>query len=230
MNGCKHHVTKLAINHYGKEIDLGMYRTCLHKPIKAAAREIMEHVWPISAVRVLMSVAPECIKILERWKGKSLDIPTLEGDEFDHHQDWRDAIKEEEQRAAAWDYEKKLKAMALSAERSIGTSRLDLVEFSDGYKPVPPPTLEPFSCGSAIPSTSGVYFAWSGERVAYVGQSVDLRSRISTSHQNVLHGDLLSFLEYPPQDLLFAEAYYIGICRPPRNFGAQLDKLLSRQT
>lgn len=68
--------------------------------------------------------------------------------------------------------------------------------------------------------SSGIYFAWLGSGVAYVGQSKDIGTRLS-SHDNIHDGDGVSWLEWPKDDLLAAECYYIWLCRPYRNFSGQ---------
>ena len=74
--------------------------------------------------------------------------------------------------------------------------------------------------GDGIPSASGIYFVWNSERVAYVGQSVNLKQRARLGHhERIEKGDRVSWLEFPVSMLNFAESFYIGITMPPRNFG-----------
>jgi len=72
-----------------------------------------------------------------------------------------------------------------------------------------------------IPDASGVYFVWTHMDgvVAYVGQSINLKSRATLSHERIKAGDALSWLTRPAYELDFVEAFYIGVCRPIRNFG-----------
>jgi excinuclease UvrABC nuclease subunit len=70
-----------------------------------------------------------------------------------------------------------------------------------------------------IPAAPGVYFLWVGCIVVYVGQSINLRQRLTSRHHGFSHGCRASFLEFPCDELNFAEAFYIGIMRPVRNFG-----------
>lgn len=77
-----------------------------------------------------------------------------------------------------------------------------------------------------IPAKPGIYFVFSdatSKEVLYVGQSCDLRQRCSlplTADRcdgNLLRGEWVSWMEVPPEELLFTECLYIGICRPKRN-------------
>jgi len=43
-------------------------------------------------------------------------------------------------------------------------------------------------------------------------------SRANLSHDRIAPECRLSFLEFPPGDLDFAESFYIGVCRPKLNF------------
>lgn len=74
-----------------------------------------------------------------------------------------------------------------------------------------------------IPQESGVYFVWRKIRgvykVIYVGMSTNLRRRVSLSHDNILDDEYVTFLIFPKRKLLYAEAFYIGLCQPKRNFG-----------
>lgn len=72
-----------------------------------------------------------------------------------------------------------------------------------------------------MPSSSGVYFVKDASgTVAYVGQSIRLCHRAKLSHEKIEVGDRVAWLEFDSELLNWAEAYYIGICRPYRNFGA----------
>lgn len=88
------------------------------------------------------------------------------------------------------------------------------------YPDVPPPQFPVFFNAARIPAEPGVYFLWRTPSViAYVGQSVCIRNRVRGHPQKELE-DLVSWLVFPRSELNFAEAYYIGVCRPARNFGA----------
>jgi len=75
--------------------------------------------------------------------------------------------------------------------------------------------------GENMPATSGIYFLWdkSKDIVVYVGQSVNLRSRVRQSHDKVpqIQSPLVSFLEFPIEELIFAESFYIGVLKPALN-------------
>ena len=94
------------------------------------------------------------------------------------------------------------------------------VRHSDNrYPPIPDPSSEPTEDGEPLPSESGVYFVWASDRVDYVGQSIRLRSRARLGHEHICRGDRLSWLTFPVDSLNFAEAFYIGVSCPRRNFG-----------
>ncbi len=73
----------------------------------------------------------------------------------------------------------------------------------------------------AIPAAPGIYFLWVGWTVVYVGQSINLRQRLVSSHHGFSDGCRASFIEFPSDALNFAEAFYIGILHPVRNFGSK---------
>jgi hypothetical protein len=91
------------------------------------------------------------------------------------------------------------------------------------YPPIPPPVIQvPEECCESVPEVYGVYFAWASGRVAYVGQSTNIRKRCSIrTHGSLRDGDWLSWHEVKQdrRTLNFTEAYYIGLAQPPRNFG-----------
>jgi len=69
-----------------------------------------------------------------------------------------------------------------------------------------------------IPNCPGVYFAYDASGIiAYVGRSSCLKKRVNRSHERIEETDSISWLEYPRANTGFAEAFYIGVCRPYRN-------------
>ena len=89
-------------------------------------------------------------------------------------------------------------------------------EAAEDYKmpPVPPPLP------GDPPEASGVYFLWDRyDHVAYVGQSVNLFKRTVNweTHHRMEKTDRKSWLELPKEELLFAECFYMWLCRPYRN-------------
>ena len=69
-----------------------------------------------------------------------------------------------------------------------------------------------------IPKNAGVYFVYDHNGIiAYVGRSSCLQKRVTRSHQRIDTPDSVSWLEYPHANIGFAEAFYIGVCRPYRN-------------
>ena len=74
---------------------------------------------------------------------------------------------------------------------------------------------------SGLPGEAGIYFVWRNGCVVYVGQSISLRERATTLHENIEEGDSLSWVTIDPRTLDFAECYYIGILQPQNNFGTR---------
>jgi hypothetical protein len=75
--------------------------------------------------------------------------------------------------------------------------------------------------GENMPEASGIYFLWDQDFVAYVGQSVNLRGRVRSTHDKVpqISSPLVTFLEFPTEELTFAECFYIGVLKPLLNGG-----------
>ena len=89
-----------------------------------------------------------------------------------------------------------------------------------GYPDVPPPNYDNRSAlrKPGAPAVSGVYFLWEEGRVCYVGRSADMKRRVREHARSEWARDLrVSFLHFRESDLLFAESYYIGICKPSLN-------------
>lgn len=85
------------------------------------------------------------------------------------------------------------------------------------YPPPPPPLLTPTKKGDCLPDAPGIYFVWEGAAIVYVGQSKRLRGRVTLRHPNIRAGDVISYMEFPDQNLDRIEAFYIGIIYPKRN-------------
>ena len=64
---------------------------------------------------------------------------------------------------------------------------------------------------------SCVYFLWRGEECVYVGQTRNLKKRL-THHRKFLPGDRITWLYFPPHELLRAEGFYIWLLHPRRNY------------
>jgi hypothetical protein len=124
---------------------------------------------------------------------------------------------------AAAEHRKALKAEVrqFETERDNARTLMQGLTSSWNYPEVPAATQEPTQYGDGLPDSPGVYFVWSSDRVAYVGQSIRLSGRATKGHERIEQGDLLSWLEFPVETLDFAESFYIGVARPPRNFGTR---------
>lgn len=122
---------------------------------------------------------------------------------------------------------------AISAEiAALSTAIRDLRRMRDGrvlcavldYRVPPPPARY---TPDALPESPGVYFLWNTTRtIGYVGQSLNVRKRVAKHWADDATGkwcdsDLVSCLDFPESDLLWAEAFYIGAFRPLRNGGVR---------
>lgn len=93
------------------------------------------------------------------------------------------------------------------------------------YPDPPPGVIKPTAEGIGVPVASGIYFVWENGIVAYVGQSVNMNSRVRlNNHQAIYKSDLLSFVPFKKGELVWAECYYIGMMKPPRNRGTPTQK------
>lgn len=90
-------------------------------------------------------------------------------------------------------------------------------EPSEADMPAPPFPLAIVGPEPVAPPVSGIYFIYASGTVAYVGQSKCLALRVRLGHHAILEGDCASWLEFPPEELLYAECFYIWKCRPARN-------------
>lgn len=89
----------------------------------------------------------------------------------------------------------------------------------------PAPFGSAFDLRYDIPDISAVYFLYREGRIEYVGKAVDLYKRVGGLHGLRHHAlesaDQISWLEFDEDYLVFAEHYYIWLCRPGRNHGKQ---------
>jgi hypothetical protein len=98
---------------------------------------------------------------------------------------------------------------------------VDFVSLPISYPDIPVlPRFRPHREGQGLPESAGVYFLWAGDAVDYVGKSMRRNDRLRLGMHHVLRDDhLISFLLFDQQVLAFAEYYYIGLVKPPFNFG-----------
>ncbi len=62
----------------------------------------------------------------------------------------------------------------------------------------------------ALPKITGIYFLINGKEIVYVGQSLDIHSRITQHNKDILKTfDSFSILECPAEYLSILEAHYI---------------------
>lgn len=109
------------------------------------------------------------------------------------------------------------------AREKLRAANLAIVSVSEvkPYPAVPPPRISANVTGAGLPEVSGIYFVYRNGVLVYVGRSTNLRRRARTiGHQNIFEGDDLGWLEFPLNALAYAEAFYIGLLAPARNFTA----------
>lgn len=112
----------------------------------------------------------------------------------------------------------KLREQERCARESLAALQRVAIHLSEfQYPSVPEPFLNPTKQGDGLPNRSGIYFLWHEGAIMYVGQSVNLRNRVRLSHNQMLPGDRVSFVEIDRGLLNYAEPFYIGLVRPARN-------------
>lgn len=91
------------------------------------------------------------------------------------------------------------------------------------YPQVPPPRYNPHPDGLNLPETSGIYFLWEGDIVAYVGKSTNIKKRLQLkgNHHVLKETHMISFLKFEKEILHWCESYYIGILWPHKNFNTK---------
>lgn len=162
-------------------------------------------------VSVLRTLSPSAVEILEREHGKSLDEDALNEESAREYREAIDAAA----RLAVVEAEQRLATKALI----VSTVSAMAPHLGGLYPPVPMSGRVPIAEEPSLPEASGVYFIWRDDVVQYVGQSINLSGRVKASHEHVLPGESATYVLLPREELNFAESFYIGVCRPPRNFG-----------
>jgi hypothetical protein len=67
-------------------------------------------------------------------------------------------------------------------------------------------------------NTPGIYFAWDGGKIVYVGATqTGMHSRLASGHNSISRDERMSFVELPSSEVFFAEHYYILKYVPERN-------------
>lgn len=110
------------------------------------------------------------------------------------------------------------KKRCLTVEQEI-TDRQRRLDESRYPIPSRPQEIITLDDNDKIPEACGCYFAWESDLVRYVGRAVNLKTRLRPGHHAILPTHSLSWVEVDPDDLYFAEAYYIGMLRPRLNKG-----------
>lgn len=136
---------------------------------------------------------------------------------------WRKSVADELQSARK--KKNKVSREYVELRQQLNAAAFDFRKYTEGavtkhgFDPVPKPSIVFDGEGTGLPSQSGVYFAWQNDVVQYVGQSINLNSRCKHHHHKLQQGDVLSYVLVAEEQLNFAEAFYIGILKPTRNFG-----------
>ena len=84
------------------------------------------------------------------------------------------------------------------------------------YPPVPEWRMPHSIAVCEFKGTSGIYVAYEGEQVAYVGRARCIGSRLS-SHHKVTPAHMISVVKMPNSETHIAELFYIATLRPPLN-------------
>jgi len=92
----------------------------------------------------------------------------------------------------------------------------ELYERSKYFFPPPPQPCYSIDLIDQIPDCCGVYFIWESGSVVYVGESIELRSRLR-SHDHAAAGRLISFIQCDRSQRRRLEAFYIGVLDPSLN-------------
>ncbi len=85
---------------------------------------------------------------------------------------------------------------------------------------IPGPIISASHPSAVLPDVSGVYFLWVDSTIEYVGRAVRLSDRLRLGSHHILRKEhAISWVAIDPGSLAWAESYYIGVVRPPLNFG-----------
>lgn len=86
------------------------------------------------------------------------------------------------------------------------------------YPDAPTGTFSWGQMRSNFRTTPGIYFAWEGGRIVYVGATQSgMYSRLASGHNSIARDERMSFIELPASEVFFAEHYYIIKYVPERN-------------
>lgn len=114
-------------------------------------------------------------------------------------------------------FDRKFDAMAWAKKNEV------MQEDKEGkfYPNIPNMLLTPLDNGFNLPASSGIYFIWDGDKIVYIGKSINLAKRLKIGHHHILEKNhKISFLLFDKEFLTWAECFYIGIAKPYKNFGS----------
>jgi hypothetical protein len=89
-------------------------------------------------------------------------------------------------------------------------------KYSDKQKRAAAYPLIPGPKSNGAPAKPGVYFIWEGDEIIYIGQSINLFQRLWNHNHKGLNRRY-SWIHFSENELVYAESFYIGICRPKLN-------------
>jgi hypothetical protein len=96
-----------------------------------------------------------------------------------------------------------------------------------GYPVIPSP--DPST--TALPDGPGIYFLWDGDEVVYVGLALSIAARLRLGAHHVMKPSYrVSWVTVEPEDMAYAECFYIGILRPKRNFATSKEHADERRS
>jgi len=89
-------------------------------------------------------------------------------------------------------------------------------EYKIEYPPVPQPDYTRTAQPRPPDLCCCVYFLWRAETCVYVGQSTNLKKRL-TRHKKLMQDDRITWIYFSKSELNRAEGFYIWLLRPRRN-------------
>lgn len=195
FHGEHHYLTSVKSEAHAKTIyDIAV--CCVDTPTASSSH--------LLALKIL---SPEAYSALNRLDGRNFSIDAALDRE-------RQAIQKQLEIVVRAKFQKRYDRKI----NKIPPLRTMINNYKEIYPDAPPPTVEASKYGDGLPQEPGIYFVWRDDICEYVGQSVQIVNRARLGHEKIRPGDRISWLPFDRSELNFAEAYYIGIMRPRRNF------------
>lgn len=128
----------------------------------------------------------------------------------------RDEFVKSLRRHAEKRLDQKFRNIAIEAARHEWWQKLDDVCRYHSMPSVTQPSLRRSDIQKMEPF-SGIYFEWNKDQCEYVGMSGNVPHRISESHHKLEGNALMSFIQFPLDQLARAEHFYIWLLHPRKN-------------